>query len=102
MRVGDTEFFDVTDESGNVSAQYQLDLLEIKRRTTTSAAEAKAARAKASKAGRRVLRTRRGATGPLRYRYDQKSGTVRKLSKRGYKVRAARMARAAMASAGAF
>jgi hypothetical protein len=102
MRVGDTEFFDVTDDSGNVSAQYQLDLLEIKRRITTSAAKAKAARAKASKAGRRVLRTRRGASGPLRYRYDMKSGTVRKLSKRGYKVRAARMARAAMASAGAF
>ena len=102
MRVGDTEFFDVTDETGNVTAQYQLDLLDIKRSTTASAAKAKAARAKASKAGRRVLRTRRNAAGPLRYRYDAKSGTVRKLSKRAFKAQAARMARAAMASAGAF
>ncbi len=94
MRVGDTEFFDVTDETGNVTAQYQLDLLDIKRSTTASAAKAKAARAKASKAGRRVLRTRRAA-GPLRYRYDAKSGTVRKLSKRAFKAQAARMARAA-------
>jgi len=102
MRVGDTEFFDVKDETGNVTAQYQLDLLDIKRSTTASAAKASAARAKASKAGRRVLRTRKGATAPLRWRYDAKSGYVRKLSKRTFKAAAARMARAAMASAGAF
>ena len=67
MRVGDTEFFDVKDEQGNVSAQYQLDLLDIKRSTTTSAEKANAARAKVSKAGRRALRSRSGAV-PLRWR----------------------------------
>jgi hypothetical protein len=102
MRVGDTEFFDIKDDQGNVSAQYQLDLLDIKRSTTTSAAKAKASRAKASKAGRRVLRTRSGAKAPLRWRYDRKSGTVRKLSKRAHRAASARMAVAAMASAGAF
>jgi hypothetical protein len=29
MRVGDTEFLDVKDEAGNVTGQYQLDLLKI-------------------------------------------------------------------------
>ena len=43
-------------------------------------AKAAAARAKASKAGRRVLRARQAASGPLRYRYDAKSGTVRKIA----------------------
>jgi hypothetical protein len=103
MRVGDTEFFDVKDpETGQVTAQYQLDLLDIKRRTTTSAAEAAAARAKASKSGRRVLRARESESGPVRWRYDAKSGAVRRLDRKRYKAAVARMARAAMASAGGF
>ncbi len=92
LRQGDTEFFDVTDENGEVTAQYQLDLLNIKRTTTASAARAKAARARASKAGRRELRAR----GPLRYRYDAKSGTVRKLDARAFKALVARTARASV------
>jgi hypothetical protein len=102
MRVGDTEFLDVTDEDGNVSAQYQLDLLDIKTKRTADAAKAAKARTKASKAGRSILRARQAAAGPLRYRYDAKSGTVRKISKRAYKALLAKSARAALGTAGGF
>ena len=102
MRVGDTEFLDVTDEDGGVGAQYQLDLLKIKTSKTADAAKAGEARAKASEAGRKVLRARQAASGPLRYRYDAKSGTVRKIPKRAYKALMAKSARIAMGVAGGF
>ena len=102
MRPGDTEFLDVADEDGTVTAQYQLDLLKIKRSTTDDASTAAAARAKASTSGRRVLRARQSALGPLRYRYDTKSGTVRKIGKRTYKALLAKSARIALGTAGGF
>jgi hypothetical protein len=102
MRVGDTEFLDVTDEDGNVTAQYQLDLLKIKTSKTADAARAAKARAVASKSGRSVLRARQAAVGPLRYRYDVKSGTVRKIGKRAYKALMAKTARVALGTAGGF
>jgi hypothetical protein len=102
MRPGDTEFLDVTDETGSTSAQYQLDLLKIKTSTTADAAKATKARAKSSKAGRSVLRARQAADGPLRYRYDAKSGTVRKLGKKAFRALAAKTARAALGTAGGF
>jgi hypothetical protein len=102
VRVGDTEFFDVKDEGGETSAQYQLDLLAIKRSTTASASKAKAARAKVSKAGRRVLRARRASRGPLRWSYDAKSGTVRKLDRKAYKAAVAKSAHVALAYSGGF
>lgn len=102
LKVGDTEFFDVEDENGQVTAQYQLDLLNIKKSTTASASKAQAARAKASKAGRRVLRVRQAKNGPLRWSYDAKSGTVRKLSGKAYKAAVARTARVALAFSGGF
>ena len=102
LREGETEFFDVIDDEGNPTDQYQLDLIKIRRSTTASASEAEAARAKASKAGRRALRARQAAAGPLRYRYDAKSGTVRKIGKRAYKALMAKTARAAMGVAGGF
>jgi len=102
MRPGDTEFLDVTDESGDVSAQYQLDLLKIRTSTTADAAKAAAARAKLSKAGRQALRVRQASLGPLRYRYDTKSGTVRKIGKRTYKALLAKSARIALGTAGGF
>jgi hypothetical protein len=98
LREGETEFFDVLDEDGDPVAQYQLDLLDIKRRTTTSASKARAA----SKAGRSVLRARQADVGPLRYRYDVKSGSVRKLGKRAYRALLAKTARAALGTAGGF
>jgi len=99
---GETEFFDVLDEEGEPTAQYQLDLVKIRRSTTASASKAQAARAKVSKSGRRVLRAHQSRSGPLRYRYDAKSGTVRKLEKRAYKALAAKVARVAMGVASGF
>jgi hypothetical protein len=93
LRVGDTEFFDVMGETGEVVAQYQLDLLKINRSTTASATKAMAARLQASKAGRRVLRAREAAAGPLRYRYDAKSGKVRKLDRKTYRALVAHSAK---------
>jgi hypothetical protein len=100
LREGETEFFDVLDEEGKTQAQYQLDLVDIKRGTTTSAQKAAAARAKESKAGRRVLRAHRSAVGPLRYRYDAESGTVRKLPARAYKALVAKLAKVAATFSG--
>jgi hypothetical protein len=102
VRVGDTEFFDVKDETGETTAQYQLDLLAIKRTTTASASKAKAARAKVSKAGRRVLRARQASRGPLRWSYDAKSDAVRKLDRKAYKAAVAKRARVALAFSGGF
>jgi uncharacterized membrane protein len=102
LREGETEFFDVHDETGAVTAQYQLDLVHIKRSTTASAAKARAARAKVSKAGARALRARNAASGPLRYRFDAESGTVRKIGKRAYKALLAKSARIALGTAGGF
>jgi hypothetical protein len=97
LRKGDTEFFEVKDAEGEVTAQYQLDLLDIERRTTASAAKAKAARARASKAGRKILRARQATLGPLRYRYDARRGAVKRMDKQAYE--AAVVAGAAMAGA---
>jgi hypothetical protein len=77
LRAGDTEFFDVTDEEGNTTAQYQLDLLDIKHKTTASAAVAR----KASKGGRKALR---------------------RLNRKAFKAEVARVKRAALAGAGGF
>jgi hypothetical protein len=101
LRTGDTEFLDVLDESGELTAQYQLDVVKIKTRKA-SAAKAAAARAKASKAGLSVLKARQAAVGPLRYRYEAKSGLVRKLDKRAYKALLAKSARVALGTAGGF
>jgi hypothetical protein len=99
LRAGDTHFFEVTGETGEVTASYRLDLLEVDRRTTASSGKAKAARAKVSKAGLNVLRARKAAHGPLRYRYDARTGTVERLDAKAFK---AAVARATTAIAGAF
>jgi hypothetical protein len=72
LRAGETEFLDVADETGNVSAQYQLDLLKIHKGTTASAAKASAS----SKAGRDLLADRASADGRLPFRFDVDSGTL--------------------------
>jgi hypothetical protein len=102
LRVGDTEFFDVKDEKGEVTAQYELDLLAVKTHTTSSASAAAAARAKVSGAGRKVLRVRKAQRGPLRWTYDAKSGTVHRLDRKAYKAAVAKTARIALAFSGGF
>ena len=101
MRAGETTFLDVLDDSGEVTAQYQLDVVKIKTRKA-SASKAGAARAHASKAGLSVLKAHEAAVGPLRYRYEAKSGLVRKLDKRAYKALLAKSARIALGTAGGF
>jgi hypothetical protein len=101
MRAGETTFLDVLDDSGEATAQYQLDVVKIKTRKA-SASKAGAARAHVSKAGLSVLKAREAAVGPLRYRYEAKSGLVRKLDKRAYKALLAKSARIAMGTAGGF
>jgi hypothetical protein len=58
LRAGETQFFDITDETGNVVAQYQLDLVKIHR---AGASGARAGRRTASASARR-LRAALGAT----------------------------------------
>jgi hypothetical protein len=98
MQEGETEFFDIVDEKGNVTAQYQLDLVDIKTRKTADAAQARKARVKASGAGRVLLQARTSAEGPLRYRYDARTGTVRRLGEKAFKAAVAKLAQAASAA----
>ncbi len=59
LREGETEFFDVIDpESGLVSSQFQLDLVDIKTKKTTSASKARAQYAKTSKKAKKAARAR--------------------------------------------
>jgi hypothetical protein len=105
IREGETEFFDVSssdtgqDSSGDTAAgaQYELDVLKIRKTTTTNAKKAKKARASVSKKGQMILRARIAGDGPLRYRYNKKSGRLEKLSHKAYKAVVAKAARAARA-----
>jgi hypothetical protein len=72
LREGETEFLDVTDETGAVGAQYQLDLVKIHKATTASPSKAKAS----SKAGRRLLKARVAGDGPTGYRWDASAGAL--------------------------
>ena len=68
LRAGETEFLDVVDETGNTTAQYQLDLVKIHKGETASASKASAS----SKAGRELLAER----ARLPFRFDVDSGTL--------------------------
>jgi hypothetical protein len=92
IREGETEFLDVPG-----GAQYELDVVKIHKSTTTDAKQAKKARAAVSPKGRMILRARVAGDGPLRYRYDAKTGRLQKLSKKAYKAVVAKAARAARA-----
>jgi hypothetical protein len=92
IREGETEFLDVPG-----GAQYELDVVKIHKSTTTDAKKAQKARAAVSPKGRQILRARVAGDGPLRYRYDAKTGRLQKLSKKAYKAVVAKAARAARA-----
>jgi hypothetical protein len=100
IKEGETEFFDVGGVDGESSggAQYQLDVIKIRNKKTTDAKAAKTAKARVSKKGKQILRARIAGDGPLRYRYDKKSGRLEKLSKKAYKAVVAKAAKAARAS----
>ena len=92
IREGETEFFDVPDDSGEVATdgsgqQYELDVVKIHKTTTTDAKKAKKARASVSPKGRMILRARVAGDGPLRYRYDTKTGRLREAVQEGLQGR---------------
>jgi hypothetical protein len=103
IREGETEFFDVPSDDGEgdgsevAGAQYQLDVVKIRKTTTRNAKQAKRSLARVSKSGRKIVRARVAGDGPLRYRYDKKSGQLHKLSKKAYKAVVAKAAKAARA-----
>jgi hypothetical protein len=82
LRAGETEFLDVTDDAGAVTAQYQLDLVKIHKSTTASASRATAS----SKAGRRLLKARVSSDGPTGYRWDAAAGALER--RKGQTLRA--------------
>ena len=79
LHAGESEFIDVGDGLG-VSAQFILKIKKITKTETTSAASAKAAYTRESRAGRDVLRAEVAALGNMRYSlatgtvYHRKSG----------------------------
>ncbi len=76
IKEGETEFFDVApEEAGDgrprpSGAQYQLDVIKIRKKATTSAKKAKKSLARVSKSGRKILKARIAGDGPLRYHYN--------------------------------
>jgi hypothetical protein len=98
LRTGETEFLDVTDETGAITASYELDLLAIHAAKTgaaaaaaaaagtgtADAAKAGAARKRAAALGRRAVDGHIAANGPLRYRYDVKTGALDRLADEAY------------------
>ena len=97
LKAGETEFFDVVAEDGQPAAQFQLDLVRVRRKGTTSAKQAKRSYARASKAGKKIVRARIAGDGPLRFRYDAKSGRLHKLTTKAYKAAVSRAAKVARA-----
>jgi hypothetical protein len=103
IKEGETEFFDVAGEvaddgtTGAAGAQYQLDVLKIRKTVTTSASQAKKSLARVSTSGRKIVRARIMGDGPLRYRYNARTGRLEKLSHKAYKAIVAKAAHAARA-----
>jgi hypothetical protein len=103
IRAGETEFFDVPGgdsvegTAAAPGAQYQLDVVAIRKKTTTSAKKAKQSLARVSKAGHKILKARIAGDGPLRYHYNARTGRLEKLSHKAYKAIVAKAARAARA-----
>ncbi len=90
LREGETAFFDVTNEEGGAVAQYQLDLVKI-RRTKTTAAKARKAEARG---GRELLRERLAQA--ARFEFDAGRGVLEALPAKAAKAKLARIARAAV------
>lgn len=102
IKEGETEFFDVAPTEGEDGAegegqQYQLDVLKIRETSTTSAKQAKRSIARVSKSGRKILRARVMGDGPLRYRFNTRTGRLEKLSRKAYKAMVATAAKTARA-----
>ncbi len=105
LKEGETEFLDVAPDDvgdgttpGAAGAQYQLDVVKIRKKVTTSAKQAKQSIARVSKSGRQILRARVAGDGPLRYHFNTRTGRLEKLSHKAFKAVVAKAAKAARAS----
>jgi len=78
LKAGDTEFFDLTTDTG--VQQFQMDVVSITKKTVTSTAAAKAAHARASQIGTGMLQEARKAGDlPVQlgwYRWDPAAGVL--------------------------
>lgn len=76
MRLGDTEFFDVSTDSGYVQ-QYELDLVGVHRHRTAAASAAAVRAVSASTSGARFVRAREVHDGSLRdLHYEPATGSI--------------------------
>jgi hypothetical protein len=86
LKAGETEFFDLEGDADGT--QYQLDVVKIHKHATKVAATdtsssgsgttSPSAGTASLKAGQRALRVRAATSGPLPYRFDPASGTLRR------------------------
>jgi hypothetical protein len=105
VKEGETEFFDVVPEdigdgttpAAGSGAQYQLDVIKIRKKVTSSASTAKKSLARVSESGRKILKARIAGDGPLRYHFNSRTGRLEKLSYKAYRAIVAKAARAARA-----
>jgi hypothetical protein len=80
MKAGDTETFNVTNDSGTVE-QYQMDVVKVSKSQASSAKAARAARKRHSKAGAALLTVAREESGQPddllgRYKWDSTRGVL--------------------------
>ena len=85
LREGETEFFDVVDEEGNSTAQFELDLIDINTKKASSSRKLSSA----SKAGAAAVKAHAAVGGSLRYRYNARKGTLKRLGLKASKTAAA-------------
>jgi hypothetical protein len=96
MKAGDTVFADVTQADGSVK-QYELDLVKVITKKTTSTAVATKARASVATGGRDALRANISRIG--RYRYSSRSGVLKVIDAKAWTASAAKASAAAAAAA---
>jgi hypothetical protein len=104
LKEGETEFFDVPSETESTdgaeptsAAQYQLDVVKIRKQVTTSAKQARKSIARVSRSGQKIVRARILGDGPLRYHFNKRTGRLEKLSHKAYRAVVAKAAKAARA-----
>lgn len=100
LKAGDTEFFDLVTADG--LKQYQMDVVSISTKKASSAAVARKARARHSKAGAALLKAARKSSHDTtrigRYRWDAKHGVLRLIPRKQLKAKVAVSAIAGTAS----
>lgn len=100
LKPGDTEFFDLVTADG--LKQYQMDVVSVSTKKASSAAVARKARARHSKAGAALLKAARKSSHDKtrigRYRWDAKHGVLRLIPRKQLKAKVAVSAIAGTAS----